>query len=199
MREGGSRHGTKWLQSCLMTRYLFELTANHSVLRHGDDSDLKSSRWLDFLRTWKLHIFGHTYGIEVDKLTKPSKKRLRKFGAKTYKETSLWSRDNNQKVDHVKFEEEHFQFDDPFEMTMYKKLAFIGASKPRVFLSQWKMYSHISHASPFSLWPLWIEPVPHFDAIQCLSIILSTESKHQGLEFDGKLFSSSLFEAVKNS
>lgn len=24
MREGGSRYGTKWLQSCLMTRYLFE-------------------------------------------------------------------------------------------------------------------------------------------------------------------------------
>jgi hypothetical protein len=85
MREGGSRSGTKWIQSCIITRYLFEILANHSILKHGNLNEEMESRWKKYLYLRKLQIYGDdTYGIAVDLLPQKTKNRLEKKGAQTY-------------------------------------------------------------------------------------------------------------------
>lgn len=197
LRESvGSRSGTKWLQSCLLTRYLFELVANQAVLKFAPEPE---SNWERYLYLRNLQIFGNqTYGVALDILPDKTRKKLKKNNAETY---FGWNHGddkiNQNKKESVKIENEHFQFNDPWGLTMFEKMKFIKTSHPDVFLSRWRMYSQIAHASSFSLWPMWIDPIPHHDAIQCISIIFQAEYDHLRKEFDGKYFCTALFDSLK--
>lgn len=201
MREGGSRSGTNWIQSCIITRYLFEILANHSILKYGNLNEEMESRWKSYLYLRKLQIYGDdTYGIAVELLPEKTKKKLKKKGVQTY----LGYNHGDEKIEKnlivsVKLENEQFQFDDPWGLTMYEKLQYINTLNPDIFLSRWRMYSQISHASSFSLWPTWIDPVPHFDAIQCLTMILNTEYKFHGLDFNCKKFQETIYQLMETA
>jgi hypothetical protein len=192
MRETGSRSGVNWLQSCLLTRYLFELVGNHSTLRNAENEE-------KYLYLRKLQIFGDdTYGVALNILPEKTRKKLEKNNAETY---LGWGHEDDRIKTNlkksVKLENEHFQFSDPWGLTMFEKMKYIKTSNPEVFLSRWRMYSQISHASAFTLWPMWIDPVPHFEAIQCLSIIFSTEYEYHGKKIDGNLFCNKIYESLK--
>jgi hypothetical protein len=196
LREQKGRNPTNWIQSCTSTRYLFELLSNHATLRNCDNED---DYWDKFLYLRKLQVFGNdTYGVSIDILPQKTREKLTKNNAETY---LGWNhgeeriKENLRKS--VKLENEHFQFSDPWGLTMFDKMKFIKTSNKKVFLSRWRMYSQISHASSFSIWPMWFDPVPHFDAIQCLSIIYRTEYEYHGKIFDTNLFCEKIYKAIK--
>ncbi len=200
IREGGSRSGVNWIQSCLCTRYLFELCANHAILKNGEENEIML-RWEKYLYLRKLQIFGdYTYGICVDLLPEKTIKRLEKNNAETYLGRNHGDELTKENLkESVKLENEHFHFEDPWEMSMYDKLQFIEASNPKVFLSRWSMYSQISHASSFSIWPMWVDPVPHFDAIQCISLIFNHEFKYHNIVFDKNRFMDQIYKGIKEN
>lgn len=192
----GSRSGAKWLQSCLMTRYLFELLANQAVLKFAPVSE---SNWESYLYLRNLQIFGNqTYGVALDILPDKTRKKLIKNNAETYLGWNHGDEEIKENLkESVKLENEHFQFNDPWGLTMFEKMKYIRTSHPDVFLSRWRMYSQIAHASSFSLWPMWTDPIPYHDAVQCVSIIFETEYEYLGKEFNGSFFLEKLFKSLK--
>lgn len=201
LHEKNQRNGVKWLQSCLITRFLFESVANFSILKNTNDQDLTNERWRKWLYLRDLQIYeNNTYGISLNNLPEKTLKRIKKNKADTYR--SYHNRDKNDKKnlqEYIKLENEHFSFDDPWGLTMFQKMQYIDLSDSSVFLSRWRMYSQIAHASSFSFWPMWIDPVPVTDAVQCISILFKTAYKELNIEFDTNNFTDSLFDLIFNS
>lgn len=81
-----------------------------------------------------------------------------------------------------------FRFEDPWGMSMSDKLQFLPLKDELLFLDRWKMYSHISHASAFSVWPRWVDPAPRFDSIQCLALVANVAAKFLNRPFDSTKF-----------
>jgi hypothetical protein len=154
----------------LITRYLFELTSNIGVMLCAESESDRSYYQLEWIKLRELKLNGNaSYSAPIDHL---SDKRQRKFSSS----------------DFVPIGHEDFIFDDPWNLKMSDKVEFLPISDKQLFLEQWKIYSHISHASSFSIWPKWIQPIPIHDSLQCLSIIMRIVSVFLGRDFDANLF-----------
>ena len=125
--------------------------------------------------------------MPIDYLTKTMEKKLSVGKLGTRKFRAL--RDGiDSEVEAVLVEDTEFMFDDPWGLSMREKLRFLSVSDVNLFLGQWTMYSHVCHASAFSVWPTWIDPRPHVDAIQCLGVTALMVAKAIGKSFDRKKF-----------
>lgn len=193
----GSEVGGAWLQSSLINRYLFELLANHALLTTKFKND---DVWEKFLTLRRLQIFAdNTYGIALESLPSATLNHIRKNSrANIYKG---WNRGDDQikenLKDSIKLESTAFKFHDPWAMSFVQKCDLIDVKYRAYVLNRWKMYTQISHASSFSLWPTWIDPEPIYDAIHCLALILKGSYNHFNAPFNEKIFITTQFNQLQ--
>ena len=179
------------LVASISTRYIFDLLANVSVMLNTEPEQKRNTlqdRWIN-LRDMIIVSDG-TYRMPLESLPPEFSKRLEK--KKEFK-SAKWpkydqSAGKEKLVDSISVSNQAFLFEDPWGLSMAKKLEFIPTSAPEVFLDRWKMYSYIAHASAFSLWPTWMYPVLIHDAIQSLSLLIKVVGRFIDYEFDSKSF-----------
>ena len=179
------------LIASISTRYIFDLLANVSVMLNTEpeqERDKLQDQWIK-LRDMVIVADG-TYRMPLDHLPPETSKRLQK---KKEFESEKWPKYNQTEgkeklVDSISVSNPAFLFEDPWGLSMAKKVALIPTSDPELFLDRWKMYSYVAHASAFSLWPTWMYPVPIHDAIQSLSLLLKVVGRFIDYEFDSKSF-----------
>lgn len=179
------------LIASISTRYMFDLLANVSVMLNTEpeqERDKLQDQWVK-LRDMVVVPDG-TYRMPLEHLPPDASKRLQK--KKEFK-SEKWPKydqtvGTEKLVDSISVSNRAFLFEDPWGLSMAKKVALIPTSNPEFFLDRWKMYSYVAHASAFSLWPKWMYPVPIHDAIQSLSLLLQVVCRFIDYEFDSKSF-----------
>jgi hypothetical protein len=170
------------LIASLLTRYLFELVANIGAILNAETPEIRIKRLESWaaLREMAVHSDG-TYSIPLAALGRGAKERLEKRGGKV---AELPSSVSHESSEFISVEDRAFRFDDPWKLSMSKKVEYLPLKSATYFLDRWKMYSHISHASAFSIWPKWMDPIPRFDAAQCLLILAKCIAGFLGVSFD---------------
>ena len=195
----GSRVTHEFIIASLTTRYLFELSANISVMLNTQPESLRNERQEKWLRLKDLDIIGESYSMPINNAPDNTKKRLLKNEDKITKckgVTQNRQQDSETSPYSVPVSDDKFLFEDPWGLTIRKKIELMPLGNPSRFLEQWKLYSHIAHASAFSLWPKWIEPVPVNDAIQAFSVLLKVVSDFLKLDFNMKEFIDNSFVLI---
>lgn len=189
--QGLSKNIVDRLVASISTRYIFDLLANVSVMLNMEpeqDREMLQDRWIS-LRDMIVTADG-TYRMPLEHLSPESSKRLQK--KKEFK-SARWPKydesvGKEKLVDSISVSNQAFLFEDPWGLSMAKKLEFIPTSNPEFFLDRWKMYSYVAHASAFSLWPTWMHPVPIHDAVQSLCLLIKVVGRFIDYEFDSKAF-----------
>lgn len=190
--RGLSNDNVDRLMSSLATRYLFDLLANICFMLTTEPESEREKRQLEWLRLRDLIVIGDgSYRMPADHLPKKTSKRLKKapraVGSVKFPKFNQ-ELGKEEPIDSISISHQSFIFDDPWGMSMAEKVKAIPAIDREYFLDRWKMYSHIAHASAFSLWPAWMYPIPLHDAIQCLAILLRVVSNYIGHNFDSRTF-----------
>lgn len=180
----------------LITRYLFELTANVSVMLNSETEALRMERQDAWLRMKDMDVIGESYAVPYGNMSKRSQKRILKDEGRIKKIKGLKQKRQEHSIDSeysIPISEAAFLFEDPWGLSVAKKLRYMPLDNAERFLEQWKIYSHISHASAFSLTPTWMEPVPVNDAVQAYGVLLSVVSNYVGIDFSAKKFIDDFF------
>lgn len=185
--RGLSRDPTDRLIASISTRYLFEIVANVSVMLNYDPP----ARRLELQDQWiKLRdmmvVPDGSYRMPLENLSDKTRSRLEKRKSFTYSAWPKYSRETQSEefINSVAIGNQAFLFEDPWQLTMAKKAQYVPTSDKDVFLERWKMYSHISHASAFSIFPTWMYPVPIHDALQAISCLYSVICDFLSHEYD---------------
>lgn len=195
----GSMNISDFIVASLTTRYLYELTANLCVMLNTEPEELRNERQEQWLRLRDLDIIGSSYAMPLNNAPKQTRNRLVK------KEDDITkikgSTQNRQEYSipseySVPIKDNRFLFEDPWGLNISQKVKLMPLGDPNRFLEQWKLYSHIAHASAFSLTPTWIEPVPINDAIQVYSLLLKVISDFLGFEFNERKFLENSFSLI---
>lgn len=177
------------LVASLITRYIFEMTANLGVMLRTTPEEVREQRQIAWRRMQQMTPRADgTYALPVSHLSEPVMRRLDKRAAKLVAVRPPGSSDPGALTKAVSVTEGGFRFDDPWQMGMLDKAKCLPLSDEAYFLDRWKMYAHISHASAFSIWFRWIDPVPRFDAVECLAIVGGMAAELVSMPFDPKSF-----------
>lgn len=182
------------LVASVITRYLFELAVNVGAILNAETPELRMERlesWIA-LREMAVHSDG-TYSVALDALGEGAKEKLTKRGSKILQ---LPAADGSDSGEFIRVEDKAFRFNDPWKLSMSQKVQYLHLKDSAYFLDRWKMYSHISHASAFSIWPRWMDPIPRFDATQCLSVIAKCIARFLDVPFDSESFCKDIYDGM---
>lgn len=200
--QGLSSDNVDRLVASISTRYLFDLLANVSVMLSMEpkqDREMLQDQWIDLREM--IVVGDGTYRMPLEHLPTNFYERLQK--KKEFK-SEKWPKYNQlireeKLVDSISVSNQAFLFEDPWGLSMAKKLKFIPTSDPEFFLDRWKMYSHVAHASAFSIWPKWMHPVPIHDAIQSLALLIKVVCHFIDCEFDSKAFMNKAWKHIEEN